>query len=93
MTHGHMARMHMTKPSTQAREAYADAYRWSRQNLYFGLPKLTSESAKLTITLSFRVHFTDSHGTSMKGKSHMVLVKSNKLIFNIELSSPRVVFW
>ena len=50
MTHGHMARMHMTKPSTQAREAYADAYRWTRQNLYFGLPKLTSESAKLTST-------------------------------------------
>ena len=44
------AGMSMTKASTQAREAIADAYRCGRQNLYFGLPKLTSESAKLTVT-------------------------------------------
>ena len=47
MTHGHIATwphavMHMTKASTQAREACADAYRCGRQKVYFGLPKLTS---------------------------------------------------
>ena len=51
MTHGHMAGMHMTKASTKAREACADVYRCGRQNLYFGLPKLTSESAKITMSL------------------------------------------
>ena len=50
------AGMHMTKASTQAKEAFADAYRCGRQNVYFGLPKLTSESAKLTMSLELK-HF------------------------------------
>lgn len=107
------AGMHMTKASTQAREAFADAYRCGRQNVYFGLPKLTSESAKLTMSLELKhflfvplflnclliiypflqCKFYGSHGTSMKSKSQVVLVKTKKLIFSTELSSLRVVSW
>ena len=54
MTHGHMAGMHMNKTSTKAREACADVNRCGRRNLYFGLPKLTSESEKLTMSLELK---------------------------------------
>ena len=48
----------------------------------------------LLIIYSFpQCKFYGSHGISMKSNSHVVLVKGNKVIFSIELSSPRVVLW